>query len=144
VSELANLTIADIDFIKPAITVRGKGSVEREIALEKKGVHALRSYLLVRGVDSSSERVFLNYQGEPISERGIRKLVVKYRQEAGITKKASCHTLRHTFATYKAEKGVSAFQLQQWLGHANLNTTQIYVHLGKQNARKVMQDTSLV
>ena len=72
-----------------------------------------------------------------------RKLVVKYRKEAGITKKASCHTLRHTFATYKAEKGVSAFQLQQWLGHANLNTTQIYVHLGKQNARKIMQDTNL-
>src|SRR2546421_10805592 len=144
VSELANLKIEDIDFIKPSITVRGKGSVEREIALEKKGVHALRSYLLVRGVDSTSQRVFLNYQGEPISERGIRKLVVKYRKEAGITKKASCHTLRHTFATYKAEKGVSAFQLQQWLGHANLNTTQIYVHLGKQNARKVMQDTSLV
>jgi site-specific recombinase XerD len=41
------------------------------------------------------------YQGEPISERGIRKLVVKYRKEAGIAKKASCHTLRHTFATYK-------------------------------------------
>jgi integrase/recombinase XerD len=79
----------------------------------------------------------------PISERGIRKLVVKYRKEAGITKKASCHTLRHTFATYKAEKGVSAYQLQQWLGHANLNTTQIYVHLGKQNARKIMQNTSL-
>jgi len=78
--------------------------------------------------ESVSQRVFLNYQGEPISERGIRKLVVKYRKEAGITKKASCHTLRHTFATYKAEKGVSAFQLQQWLGHANLNTTQIYVH----------------
>jgi site-specific recombinase XerD len=142
VSELAHLRIEDIDFIKPAITVRGKGSVEREIALEKKGIHALKSYLAVR-VDSISPRVFLNYHGEPISERGIRKLVVKYRKEAGITKKASCHTLRHTFATYKAEKGVSAFQLQQWLGHANLNTTQIYVHLGKQNARKVMQDTNL-
>ena len=88
--------------------------------------------------DSDSDRVFLNYQGEPISERGIRKLVVKYRVEAGITKKASCHTLRHTFATYKAEKGVSAYQLQQWLGHANLNTTQIYA-FGKQNARKIMQ-----
>jgi site-specific recombinase XerD len=142
VSELANLRIADIDFIKPAITVRGKGSVEREIALEKKGIHALKSYLAVRP-DSDSDRVFLNYQGEPISERGIRKLVVKYRKEAGITKKASCHTLRHTSATYKAEKGVSAYQLQQWLGHANLNTTQIYVHLGKQNARKIMQNTSL-
>jgi site-specific recombinase XerD len=142
VSELAHLRLEDIDFIKPAITVRGKGSVVREIALEKKGVHALKSYLAVRG-ESFSRKVFLNYQGEPISERGIRKLVVKYRKEAGITKKASCHTLRHTFATYKAEKGVSAFQLQQWLGHANLNTTQIYIHLGKQNARKIMQDTTL-
>ena len=142
VSELANLTRDDIDFVKPAITVRGKGSVEREIALEKKGLHALKSYLAVRP-ESLSKRVFLNYQGEPISERGIRKLVVKYRKEAGITKKASCHTLRHTFATCKAEKGVSAYQLQQWLGHANLNTTQIYVHLGKQNARKIMQDTNL-
>jgi site-specific recombinase XerD len=142
VSELAALRIDDIDFIKPSITVRGKGRVEREIALEKKGIHALKSYLRVRP-NSDSDRVFLNYQGEPISERGIRKLVVKYRKEAGITKKASCHTLRHTFATYKAEKGVSAYQLQQWLGHANLNTTQIYVHLGKQNARKIMQDTNL-
>jgi integrase/recombinase XerC len=142
VSELANLTVDDIDFIKPSITVRGKGSVEREIALEKKGIHALKSYLGVRP-ESISKRVFLNYQGEPISERGIRKLVVKYRKEAGITKKASCHTFRHTFATCKAEKGVPAYQLQQWLGHANLNTTQIYIHLGKQNARKVMQDTSI-
>jgi site-specific recombinase XerD len=142
VSELSHLRLEDIDFIKPAIKVRGKGSVEREIALEKKGVHALKSYLAVR-VESFSPRVFLNYQGEPISERGVRKLVVKYRKEAGITKKASCHTLRHTFATYKAEMGVSPFQLQQWLGHANLNTTQIYIHLGKQNARKIMQDTSI-
>ena len=49
----------------------------------------------------------------------------------------------HRKLGYKAEKGVSALQLQQWLGHANLNTTQIYVHLGKQNARKIMQDTSI-
>jgi integrase/recombinase XerC len=62
VSELANLKIEDIDFIKPAITVKGKGSVEREIALEKKGVRALKSYLAVR-VESFSNRVFLNYQG---------------------------------------------------------------------------------
>src|SRR5919199_1850096 len=84
VSELANLRIEDIDFIKPAITVRGKGSVEREIALEKKGIHALKSYLAMRP-ESVSQRVFLNYQGDPISERGIRKLVVKYRKAAGIS-----------------------------------------------------------
>jgi integrase/recombinase XerC len=142
VSELAHLTINDVDFHKPSLTVAGKGKVSREIALEKKGIQALKSYLSVRP-ESLSERLFLNYKGEPISERGIRKLVVKYTKAAGITKKASCHTLRHTFATYKAEKGVSPFQLQQWLGHANLNTTQIYVHLGKQNAKKLMEQTSL-
>jgi integrase/recombinase XerC len=143
VSELAHLGVNDIDFVKPSLTVAGKGKVSREIALEKKGLQALKSYLAVRP-ESLSERLFLNYKGEPISERGIRKLVVKYTKAAGITKKASCHTLRHTFATYKAEKGVSPFQLQQWLGHANLNTTQIYVHLGKQNAKKLMEQTSLV
>jgi integrase/recombinase XerC len=142
VSELAHLTMNDIDFLKPSLIVAGKGKVSREIALEKKGIQALKSYLAVRP-DSLSERLFLNYKGEPISERGIRKLVVKYTKAAGITKKASCHTLRHTFATDKAEKGVSPFQLQQWLGHANLNTTQIYVHLGKQNAKKIMEQTSL-
>jgi integrase/recombinase XerC len=143
VSELASLCLTDIDLIKPAITVRGKGSVEREISLEKRGVQALKNYLAVR-LESLSSVLFLNYKGEPISDRGIRKLVVKYRKNAGITKRASCHSLRHTFATYKAEKGVSAYQLQQWLGHANLNTTQIYVHLGKQNAKKIMEQTSLV
>jgi integrase/recombinase XerC len=142
VSELASLRRQDIDLLKPSLTVAGKGKVAREIALEKKGLQALKSYLAVRP-ESLSERLFLNYKGEPISERGIRKLVVKYTKAAGITKKASCHTLRHTFATYKAEKGVSPFQLQQWLGHANLNTTQIYVHLGKQNAKKIMEQTSL-
>jgi site-specific recombinase XerD len=142
VSELAHLTLDAVDIIKPAINVRGKGSIEREIALEKRGLLALKNYLAVRP-ESLSSVLFLNYKGEPISERGIRKLVVKYRKNAGITKKASCHSLRHTFATYKAEKGVSPFQLQQWLGHANLNTTQIYVHLGKQNAKKIMEQTSL-
>jgi site-specific recombinase XerD len=143
VSELAHLTMNDVDLLKPSLTVEREGSVSWEIALEKKGIQGLKSYLAVRP-DRLSERLFLNYKREPTSERGIRKLVVEYTKAAGITKKESCHTLRHTFATYKAERGVSPFQLQQWLGHANLNTTQIYVHLGKQNAKKLMEQTSLV
>jgi integrase/recombinase XerC len=87
VSELAHLRMNDVDFLKPSLTVSGKGKVSREIALEKKGLQALKSYFSVRP-DSLSERVFLNYKGEPISERGIRKLVVKYTKAAGITKKA--------------------------------------------------------
>src|SRR2546422_1676961 len=94
VSELASLALGDVDFIKPAIRVRGKGNQEREIALEKRGVQDLKKYIAVRP-ENLSDVLFLNYKDEPISERGIRKLVVKYRKNAGITKRASCHTLRH-------------------------------------------------
>jgi integrase/recombinase XerD len=89
------------------------------------------------------ETLFLARNDTSLNPSSIRKLVKKYYTKAGV-RKSGVHTLRHTFATYKAGKGVSPFQLQQWLGHANLNTTQIYVHLGKQNAKKIMQDTSLV
>lgn len=143
VSELCHLRLDDIDLAGHTVRIRaGKGMVAREVELEKKGIQALKSYLAIRA-QTLDDHLFLNRDGEPIGERGVRKLVVKYRSKAGITKKASCHSLRHTFATHKAEKGVSPFQLQQWLGHANLNTTQIYVHLGRQNAKKVMEATSL-
>jgi len=142
VSELCDLQLADVDFEARSIKVRGKGQVEREIELERKGLQAIKNYLSARP-QGPDDHLFLNKDGDPISARMVRKIVVKYKTRAGITKKASCHSLRHTFATAKAEKGVSPFQLQQWLGHANLNTTQIYVHMGRQNARKVMEATSL-
>jgi integrase/recombinase XerC len=143
VSELCRLTLSDVDLVDRAVTIRqGKGMADRSIELEKKGLQALRNYLRSRP-QSLSDALFLNYQTEPISERGVQKLLAKYVKLAGITKKISPHSLRHTFATYKAERGVSPYQLQQWLGHRNLNTTQIYVHLGKQNSRKVMEFTSL-
>ena len=143
VSELCALCLDDIDLEGRLLHVReGKGMVARSIELEKKAVQALRSYLGVRD-QTLDAHLFLNRDGEPLGERGVRKLVHRYCQRAGITKPVSPHSFRHTFGTYKAERGVSPFQLQQWLGHASLNTTQIYVHLGRQNARKVMEATSL-
>lgn len=143
VSELSGLKVSDIDLEARSLRVTaGKGMTTRDIELEKKGVQALKSYLAIRP-QVLDEHLFLNQYGEPISERGVQKLVTKYRRLAGIHKRAGCHSLRHTFATYKAEKGVSPFQLKEWLGHANLNTTQIYVHLARQNAKKVMEATSL-
>jgi site-specific recombinase XerD len=142
VAELCNLRLSDVDFEGRTLKVAGKGMVEREIELERKGLEAIKNYLVIR-LQTFEDHLFLNYQGQPLGERGVRKLVRKYKDKAGITKHASPHSLRHTFATAKAEKGVSPFQLQKWLGHANLNTTQIYVHIGRQNARKVMEATSL-
>jgi site-specific recombinase XerD len=143
VSELCDLRLDDVDCVGGMLKVRdGKGMQAREIELEKKGIQAVKNWLKARP-EVSHDHLFTNRYDEPIGERGVKKLITRYRRLAGITKKAGCHSLRHTFATFKAEQGVSPFQLQQWLGHANLNTTQIYVHLGKKNARKVMEATSL-
>lgn len=143
VSELCELRLSDVDVEGRTIRVTaGKGMNSRDIDLERKAIQALKNYLQVRP-RVLDDHFFLNRDGEPIGDRGVRKMVVKYREKAGITKKIGPHSLRHTFATHKAEHGISPFQIQQWLGHASLNTTQIYVHMGRQNARKAMEATSL-
>jgi integrase/recombinase XerD len=143
VSELCHLRLDDVDLTNRTLTITlGKGMSSRSIEPEKKGVAAIRSWLAVRP-NVADDHLFLNYHGEPIGERGIKKLVFKYRTQAGITKKVGCHSLRHTFATHKAKQGVSPFVLMGWLGHANLTTTQIYVHMAKQDSKKVMEATSL-
>ena len=116
VSELVNLHLGDIDLPARTIRIMGKGKKERMIDLEKKATQAIKTYLAVRP-NAISDQLFLNYLGEPISDRGVKKIVEKYRRLAEITKKISCHSLRHTFATYKAERGITAFQLKDWLGH---------------------------
>lgn len=143
VSELVRLTRDDIDLVGHTLTVRaGKGQADRVIDLEKKAMQALKRWLDVRP-KVTWEELFLNYEGEPISERSVRRLVAKYRVGAALTKPATPHSLRHTFASYKVENGVSLKQVQEWLGHKNLNTTQLYVHLSRQSARKAMEQTSL-
>jgi site-specific recombinase XerD len=143
VSELCSLTLDDIDLFNKTLQVRsGKGMTARTIELEKKGTQALKSWLSVRP-ETSSNSLFLNRDIEPLGERGVQKLLAKHCQVAGISKRISPHSLRHTFASFKAEAGVSPFQLQQWLGHSSLDTTQIYVHLARKNAKKVMEATSL-
>jgi integrase/recombinase XerC len=143
VSELVALTLDDIDLTNHILHVRaGKGQSYRAIELERKAIQALKNYLATRA-HNVYEQLFLNKDNEPISERGVRKLVAKYLRAAGIKKKASCHSLRHTFATHKAQQGVSVYRLQDWLGHRSLETTQIYIHLGKRNAAREMEATSL-
>jgi len=143
VSEMANLRTTDIDLEEKVLRVtEGKGKKERTIPLEKNGITAIKSYRKVRP-ETTDTHMFLNYDGAGLSTRGIKKVVEKYKHLAGITKKVSCHSLRHTFATYKAMQGVNAFQLQEWLGHEDIGTSQIYVHLGNTNAHALMERTAL-
>lgn len=143
VSELCGLALTDVDLKGAMLHVRkGKGQKERDIALPKKAVQALKSYLAVRP-ETGSDALFLNRYGEPLGDRGVRKLVLKYLKETGISKHASPHTFRHTFGTIKTEKGMSVFDLMELMGHSNIRTTQQYVHLSRVNRHKLQEATSL-
>src|SRR6266487_3086149 len=141
VSELVGLQLSDIDLEAAAMLINGKGNKQRTVYLEKKATQALRSYLPNRP-RSLDQHVFLNYKGSGLSVRGVMDIVEKYRQLAGISKKFSCHSLRHTCATYKAAKGYTPRDLQDLLGHEKPETSFIYVHQAR-DAKKLMEQTSL-
>src|SRR6266566_3752530 len=141
VAELVGLTLSDIDLEAGVMLVNGKGNKQRTIYLEKKATQAIRAYLANRP-RSLDQHVFLNCQGTHLSVQGVSDIVEKYRKLAGITKNISCHSLRHTCATYKASKGYTAVELQDLLGHEKPETSFIYVHMAR-DARKLMQTTSL-
>ncbi len=142
VSELVAITVEDLDIQSHVLKVHGKGNKERDIPLEKKSVQALKSYLLVRP-EGQDRHLFLNYSGEGLSIRGVRKIVDKYLKKAGITKQISCHGLRRTFGSAKAGKGMNAFQLQKLMGHERITTTIAYVEIGQEELRRAMEATSL-
>jgi integrase/recombinase XerC len=143
ISELCDLTLEDLDTTSKTLHVQhGKGMVARAIPLEKKVLTALATWLKLRP-DVLDEHLFLNRYGEPISQRGVRKLVTKYREAAGITKKATPHSFRRTFADHKARGGVPLPDLMDWMGHKKLSTTQGYINPNAVNKRKLMEATSL-
>ena len=142
VGELVNLCLSDIDLTDQTMLINGKGKKQRSVNLEKKATQALKNYLSVRP-QSLDGHLFLNYQGTNLSVRGVVDIVEKYRTLAGIQKKFSCHSLRHTCATYKAAKGYTVRQLQALLGHEKAETSLLYTHLVETDSRKLMQETSL-
>jgi integrase/recombinase XerC len=142
VSEAAAICVHELDLEHKTLTIHGKGSKERVIPLEKKAFQALKSYLTVRP-KNADQHLFLNYQGKGLSIRGVRKIVEKYVKRSGISKKISCHGLRHTCATNRAALGMNAFCLKTLLGHERISTSLEYVHIGTEELRKPMEVTSL-
>jgi len=82
-------------------------------------------------------RVFLNARGRPLSRMGVWKILRKNVEAAGIEKKVSPHTLRHSFATHLLEGGADLAAVQEMLGHADISTTQIYTHVDRSYLREV-------
>ena len=141
VSELTELRFSGLDLDEGFLTVFGKGSKERLAPVGAPALRAVRRYLQeVRpGLDrgAGEGRVFLNARGKPLSRASVWTLVKESARRAGITKKVSPHTLRHTFATHLLEGGADLAAVQELLGHADISTTQIYTHLDREYLRDV-------
>ncbi len=136
VSEVVKLKIKDIDFSEGTAIIRGgKGAKDRLVILSKKWLKEFENYLKTRRV--KSEYAFCNSIGRPISVDSIQRAVRKARIKAGIEKKVTPHTLRHSFATHLLENGENIRKIQELLGHSNLSTTQIYTKVSKDELKKV-------
>lgn len=143
VAELAALNRDQIQ-IKPEtldleIGIIGKGNRPRTVYFSETSVYWLRKYLDTR---MDKERaLFINYRGKSpitrLSIRGVERIVKRYAISAGLPSTTSCHTLRHSFATDLLMKGVDLRVVQEFLGHKNIVTTQIYTHVTKPHLREI-------
>jgi integrase/recombinase XerD len=141
VSELCGLTLPNLLLSEGLVRVFGKGSKERLVPIGRKVIGAVSVYLhqvrptLDRG--ASQERVLLNARGAPLSRVGAWGVVKRCARVAGIRKRVTTHTLRHSFATHLLEGGADLRAVQEMLGHADLSTTQIYTHVDREYLRSV-------
>lgn len=142
VSELANLQIDQVNLKQDEFTVKGKGSKHRVVFLSDNARNAVKAYLDAR--KDTSPYIFVGHDrakvGRPptaLSPRSVQRTIEKYAMEAGITKKITPHTLRHTYATDLLRNGADIRSVQAMLGHESITTTQVYTHVTDQQLQKV-------
>lgn len=141
VSELCGLGLADLALSEGLVRVVGKGSKERLVPIGRQVIGAVSVYLnttrgeLDRG--KTKGRLLLNARGQPLSRVGAWGIVKRHADRAGITRRVTPHTLRHSFATHLLEGGADLRAVQEMLGHADLSTTQIYTHVDREYLRAV-------
>ena len=141
VSELCTLAVNDLLMGDGLVRVFGKGGKERLVPIGRKVIGPVSIYLnqtrptLDRG--KSEGRVLLNARGGPLSRVGAWGIIKRVAKDAGITRRVTPHTLRHSFATHLLEGGADLRAVQEMLGHVDLSTTQIYTHVDREYLRSV-------
>lgn len=143
VSELAGLKIDQVNLKRDEFSVRGKGDRVRVVFISEAAKEAVRAYLDKRR--DASPFLFVSHdrakggRGDagPLTPRSVQRLVERYAKAAGITKRITPHTLRHTFATDLLMNGADIRSVQSMLGHASITTTQIYTHVTNAHLKDV-------
>jgi integrase/recombinase XerD len=139
VSETVGLRLADVDRTRGLVSPLGKGMKRRLVPLGEPALDALDAYLEVRAQHpraAASGVLFLSPRGGPLTRAGVWKMLVAYARGVGVTKPASPHKLRHSFATHLIEGGADLRSVQALLGHADIATTEIYTHVADDHVRE--------
>lgn len=143
VSELLNLQISDLHLNKGLVSVVGKGNKERIIPLGDESNQALKDYIITARPKLNPKKqnqLFVNKFGEDLSRVGFYKIVQELADKAGIKKKISPHTFRHSFATHLLENGANLRSVQELLGHEDIMTTENYTHVSKAHLAKIYNE----
>lgn len=136
VSESVEMLLENVNFKERVAKVKsGKGDKDRIIILSKNWCKLAKKFIEKRKV--KSQYLFSKKNGKPISSDTVQRMVRRAGEKAGITKRVTPHVLRHSFATHLLEAGENIRKIQELLGHANLNTTQIYTHVSTEELKKV-------
>lgn len=142
-AETVGLDRGDLDLAAGVARVRGKGRKERLAPLGSHAVRALRAYLSdparPRPTVEAAHAVFLNARGGRLSTRSLQRVVERAVRDAALSRRATPHTLRHSFATHLLDRGADLRSVQELLGHAHLVTTQIYTHVSIERLREIYE-----
>ena len=141
-SEVVGLRPRDLDLDRGMARCVGKGNKERVVPLGSRAREALRAYLIedrptMTAGHPDTEVVFVSRRGRALSRVGLWRIVKTHARAVGLSEGVSPHTLRHSFATHLLRAGADIRAVQELLGHASLNTTQIYTHLTIEALRQV-------
>ncbi|MCO5723832.1 site-specific tyrosine recombinase XerD [Robiginitalea marina] len=143
VSELLGLRLSDLFFEEGFIKVTGKGNKQRFVPVSPATQKYLRLYMLevrphFRPGKGYEDLLFLNRRGKGLSRNMVFTIVQRLTAEAGLRKKVSPHTFRHSFATHLLKNGADIRAIQQMLGHESITTTEVYMHLDRQHLSEVV------
>jgi integrase/recombinase XerD len=143
VSELINLKLQDINLEAGFVRIFGKGSRERIVPIGSHAREKVSTYLKAvrsrRSKQTTSPYLFIARAAKPMTRQGFWKLLRRYALKAGLKKKITPHSLRHSFASHLLEGGADLRAVQVMLGHVDISTTQIYTHVTRDHLKKLHQ-----
>lgn len=141
VSELVGLDVDDVDLEEGAVRVLGKGGKEREVPVGRFGREAVEAYLTRARpafvAAASRGALFLNRRGGRLTRQSVNRMLAAQVKAAGIERRVTPHSLRHSFATHLLEGGADVRVVQELLGHASVATTQVYTLVTEEHLREV-------